>query len=256
MNKQISNFNDYAKFYDLAYKNKNYSKEISFVKKKLKINKSSTLLDLGCGTFRHSIHIVQKVKKIIGIDQSKKMLKISRDRINKKKINKKKIVLKKASIIDFKHNEKFDSAYSLFDVISYITKDKDLKKFFFNLYKHLKPGSLLYLDYWYKPAIFHLKIKNIKSIYENNSFKIIREKKQKLNKSKKFVDVSMIFNIYNKINQKRYNFIEKHPMRFFSTIEIEKFSKKYFYLSQHLSNYSNSKPSKNKWQASTILVRK
>lgn len=66
----------------------------------------------------------------------------------------------------------------------------------------------------------------------------------------------MIFNIYNKINKKTFNFIEKHPMRFFDNSEIEKFSQKYFYLSQHLSGYSNSKPSKNKWQASTILIRK
>jgi SAM-dependent methyltransferase len=256
MNKKIPNFNDYAKFYDLAYKNKNYKKEIDFVKKKLNIEKSSTILDLGCGTFRHSIYLAQKVKKITGIDQSKKMLKIARHRINKIKLDKKKIVLKNESIIDFKCNEKFDYAYSLFDVVSYITKDNDLNYFFLNLYNHLKPGSLLYLDYWYKPAIFHLKIKNIKSIYESNLFKIIREKKQILDKKKKIVNVSMIFNIYNKINKKTFNFIEKHPMRFFDNSEIEKFSQKYFYLSQHLSGYSDSKPSKNKWQASTILIRK
>ena len=108
----------------------------------------------------------------------------------------------------------------------------------------------------YKPAIFHLKIKNIKKIYENKLFKIIREKKQKLKKNRNFVDISLIFNIYNKIDKQNYSFTEKHPMRFFDSSEIEYLSKKYFHLSQHISNYSELKPNKKILQASTILISK
>ena len=89
MNKNKLHFNEYAKFYDFVYKNKNSLKEISFVTKKLKLNKNSSLLDLGCGTFRHSIYLINKVKNITGIDLSKKMLRIARNKLKKTRIKEK-----------------------------------------------------------------------------------------------------------------------------------------------------------------------
>jgi SAM-dependent methyltransferase len=258
MKNNTINFKEYAKFYDLIYKNKSHLKEISFVSKKLKIDKNSKILDLGCGTLRHSIYLLKKAKKILGIDLSKNMLKIARNKIKKKFSLKKTIYLKHANVINFKSNQRFNVAYSLFDVISLLIKDSDVEKFFLNLHNHLEPGSLVYLDYWYKPAVFHLKIKDIKQTYENSDFKIIREKIQVMNKEKNYVNVTFKLNIYNKKNKNKNkkHFEEKHPMRFFNSFEIEKFSKKYFNIVQHLSNYSNSRPSKKNWQASSILIRK
>ena len=249
-------FKDYAKYYDLIYKDRNHLKEILFVSKKLKIDKNSKILDLGCGTLRHSIYLASKVKKILGLDLSKTMLKIAENKIEKKGLSPKKINLNHGNIINFKSKEKFNVAYSLFDVICLITKDSDLKKFFLNLHKHLEPGSLVYLDYWYKPAVFHMKIKDIRQTYENTHFKIVREKIQKMNKKKNYVNVVFKLNVYNKKNKIKKIFKETHPMRFFNTSEIEKFSKKYFNVISHLSNYSNSKPNKKNWQASSILIRK
>lgn len=252
MNKKKLHFNEYAKFYDLVYKNKNSRKEIIFVKKKLKLNKKTSLLDLGCGTFRHSIYLTNIVKDITGIDLSKNMLRIAKNKIG----NKKNIMLKNSNLTSFKLGKKFNVAYSLFDVICLLTKDKELKIFFSNLAKYLEPNSLVYLDYWYKPAVFFLKIKNITQVYENRFYKIIRKKKQKMYKSKKYVDVTFEFDIYNKKTKKHYFFSEKHPMRFFSLKDIEELSKKHFRVKQHLTNYSNMKPNKRNWQSSSILIRK
>ena len=44
MNKNKLHFNEYAKFYDFVYKNKNSLKEISFVTKKLKLNKKLLII--------------------------------------------------------------------------------------------------------------------------------------------------------------------------------------------------------------------
>ena len=207
MNKNKLHFNEYAKFYDFVYKNKNSLKEISFVTKKLKLNKNSSLLDLGCGTFRHSIYLINKVKNITGIDLSKKMLRIARNKLKKNK-NKRKVILKNDNLLTFKLKKKFNVAYSLFDVICLITKNKDLKKFFYNLSKHLKSKSLVYLDYWYKPAVFFLKIKDITQVYENANYKIIRKKIQKMHKSKNYVDVTFEFHIHNKKTNRNYFFLK------------------------------------------------
>ena len=189
---------------------------------------------------------------IFGIGVNYLMLKL----LTEKGLPPKKINLNHGNIINFKSKERFNVAYSLFDVICLITKDIDLKKFFLNLHKHLEPGSLVYLDYWYKPAVFHMKIKDIRQTYENTRFKIVREKIQKMNKKKNYVNVVFKLNVYNKKNKIKKRFKETHPMRFFNTSEIEKFSKKYFNVVRHLSNYSNTKPNKKNWQASSILMRK
>ena len=195
---------------------------------------------------------MNKVKNITGIDLSKKMLRIAKNKIG----NNKNVIFKNADLTSFKLDKKFNVAYSLFDVICLLTRDSDLKKFFYNLSKYLEPNSLVYLDYWYKPAVLFLKIKNITQVYENKNYKVIRKKIQKMYKSKNYVDVTFTFNVYNKKTKKKYFFSEKHPMRFFTTKDIEKFSKKYFYVKQHLTNYSNKKPNKRNWQSSSILVRK
>ena len=126
----------------------------------------------------NSIYLINKVKNITGIDLSKKMLRIARNKLKKNK-NKRKVILKNDNLLTFKLKKKFNVAYSLFDVICLITKNKDLKKFFYNLSKHLKSKSLVYLDYWYKPAVFFLKIKDITQVYENANYKIIRKKYKK-----------------------------------------------------------------------------
>ena len=77
-----------------------------------------------------------------------------------------------------------------------------------------------------------------------------------MNKKKNYVNVVFKLNVYNKKNKIKKRFKETHPMRFFNTSEIEKFSKKYFNVVRHLSNYSNTKPNKKNWQASSILMRK
>ena len=47
---------NYSYFYDLLYKNKNYNKEFTFIKKVIKkyLKNPRTFMDLGCGTGEYS----------------------------------------------------------------------------------------------------------------------------------------------------------------------------------------------------------
>ena len=78
---------------------------------------------------RYGLSVTSLDGNLTGIDLSTNMLRIAKKKLKNKK-NKKKVIIKKANLINFKFNQKFNAAYSLFDVICLMTKEKDLKKFF------------------------------------------------------------------------------------------------------------------------------
>ena len=65
----MQNFEKYAKFYDLIYREKNYKEEAEMVYEWA--DKPTVIVDLGCGTGRHHKYWHCFV---IGIDRSRKML--------------------------------------------------------------------------------------------------------------------------------------------------------------------------------------
>ena len=78
---------DYSNVYDVLYKGKNYKKELFTIKRLTKkyLKKSSSLLDLGCGTGTYS-HLISKTGlNVTGIDQSNFMIKIAKKKNNKNK---------------------------------------------------------------------------------------------------------------------------------------------------------------------------
>ena len=68
-------FNAYAKYYDLLYKNKDYNKEADYISRFIKKYKpdTKTILDLGCGTGRHDLHLSVKGFDITGVELSEDM---------------------------------------------------------------------------------------------------------------------------------------------------------------------------------------
>ena len=72
----MSVFGKYAKYYDLLYQDKNYSKEADYIDRLIKTYhpESKTILDLGCGTGRHDILLAEKGFFLTGVDSSKEML--------------------------------------------------------------------------------------------------------------------------------------------------------------------------------------
>ena len=51
--------------------------ECDFIEKEIEFNKQTRILDIGCGTGRHSIELTKRGYQVTGIDLSKSMLKSS-----------------------------------------------------------------------------------------------------------------------------------------------------------------------------------
>ena len=74
--------NNFNKYYDLIFFNKNYKKEVSYILKKTRKIKVKKILDAGCGTGTHSDLIYKSKKtKIFGLDKNRYLINIAKKKI-------------------------------------------------------------------------------------------------------------------------------------------------------------------------------
>jgi 2-polyprenyl-3-methyl-5-hydroxy-6-metoxy-1,4-benzoquinol methylase len=76
--------------YGLKYDNEVYVHgtigECDFFEKETGYNKSTRILDIGCGTGRHSIELAKRGYTVVGIDQSESLLKRAREKASEQKV--------------------------------------------------------------------------------------------------------------------------------------------------------------------------
>ncbi|MBN3040289.1 MAG: class I SAM-dependent methyltransferase [Candidatus Omnitrophica bacterium] len=214
-------FGKYAEFYDSLYQDKNYIFEcrvIESIFRKFSGSRPKTILDLGCGTCAHDTILSRNGYSIIGVDFSAQMLKIAQEKISQNKL---KIKLRKANIQTVRLNRKFDAVISLFDVMSYQTKDRSFKKVLLTARNHLKKGGLFVFDFWFAPAVLKNRPKNkTKVVFAGRGRKVIRKTKVKLNRQKRTVDI--LFDTKSYLGKKLLAANkELHKLRFFFIEEVK-----------------------------------
>jgi len=132
-------YKDLAIYYDIVFKDRDYSREAQFIKQIVKERKlGNELLDIGCGTGQHD-ELLKNDFRITGIDPNKQILDIA---VNKNSS----VNYYQMSMADFKLPQKFDVAVSLFGVIHYAKDYVELRKNFKNVYNHLKRRGLFIFD--------------------------------------------------------------------------------------------------------------
>jgi ubiquinone/menaquinone biosynthesis C-methylase UbiE len=80
-------FEDYAKKYDTEVFTRGTVGECDFIENELKFNKALRILDVGCGTGRHSIEMTKRGYRITGIDLSESQLAMAREKATKENFN-------------------------------------------------------------------------------------------------------------------------------------------------------------------------
>ncbi|MFZ1749163.1 MAG: class I SAM-dependent methyltransferase [Saprospiraceae bacterium] len=211
----MSHFFDYSKYYNLLYKDKNYSQEVDYIDSLIKnfSPNTSRLLDVGCGTGNHAKLMVKKGYSVHGVDLSEQMLAIAN-------IDKSEATFSIGDIRNFKLEETFDAITSLFHVISYQTTNDDLMSSFHSVNKHLNKNGIFIFDFWYGPAVMTdlpaVRVKNM----EDDSIKVIRVAEPTIDMDKCIVDVHFDVNVYDKKRNHLDHLQETHPMRFFFQNEL------------------------------------
>lgn len=217
-------FGNYALYYDLLYKDKDYNIEADYIYKL--IDKYSTniksILELGCGTGKHAELLASKGLSIHGIDISKNMLQKAQKRLeNLPETISNKLNFSNGDVRTYRINRCFDVVISLFHVISYQTTDEDLQAVFKTAKKHLNADGIFIFDCWYGPAVLaerpELRIKRM----ENEKIFITRIAEPEINLENNTVYVNYDIFIKNKSENIIEEIKETHKMRYLFKDEIE-----------------------------------
>ena len=84
--------------------------EVNFLVDELKLREGNSIIDIGCGTGRHSIELAKRGFNVTGIDISKGMLNEANKTAKKENVN---VRFIKADAVQFRTDEKFDAAVCL-----------------------------------------------------------------------------------------------------------------------------------------------
>ncbi len=212
-------YGKYAQFYDLCYEAKDYQRECDFFESLIKhfSNRSvSSVLDIGCGTGRHSIPLAQKGYNVTGIDASSQMLRYAKLFARSAGVGP---IFRLSRLPSILVKGKFDAAASFFAVLNYLPNENALFRALKNIRRVLHPGGVLFLDMWNPEAAIKSYTPITYREIANPSFHILRVSETKIIANK--VTDQFTFFIYDKKNKKIISFKEKHVFRLYSPAQME-----------------------------------
>jgi len=215
-------FANYARYYDLLYKDKDYKVEVDFIDGLLKKfgNAPTSILELGCGTAKHALILASKGYSIIGIDQSEEMLKAATIRRQNEYPNAR-VELIQGDACSVRIGKTVDAVISLFHVISYQTKNEELVNTFKTAAEHLTPGGVFLFDCWYGPTVLTdppvVRVKRM----ENNEISVVRIAEPIVYPNENVVNVNYTIIIKDKKSGSIEELQETHKMRYLFQPEIE-----------------------------------
>lgn len=209
-------YKELAPYYDLIYSWKDYKKESEKVKKlilKYKKSKGKDLLEVGCGTGKHLLHLNNEFR-CKGIDLNEGIIKVAKEKVRG-------VDFKVANMIDFSLDEKFDIITCLFSAIGYTKTYENLKKTINNFSNHLKEGGVAIIEPWFTKSSYKEGIPSL-STYDSNEIKIAR-----LTVSRVIDDVSVMDMNYlvAEVNKDVKHFVDRHELGLFDidkTLKIMK----------------------------------
>ncbi len=144
---------DYSDSYDALYADKDYGAECDLLEEIFRHTDRPvrSVLDLGCGTGRHSVELARRGYELVGVDISEGMLERARRRASIEAASGTTFVL--GDIQDIQVGRRFDAVLSMFAVVGYQISDSAVRATFANVRRHLQPGGTFVFDVWYGPAV-------------------------------------------------------------------------------------------------------
>jgi SAM-dependent methyltransferase len=230
-------FDNYARYYDLLYQDKDYNGEAQFVDRLIQTHApdTKTILELGCGTGKHAMLLATAGYHVHGLDLSAEMLEYANRqcdlvypeiaaRLQFSQGDLRRVRLD--GVAAQNENRQFDVVISLFHVISYQATNRDLLAAFETAKIHLKPGGIFIFDVWYGPAVCSdpptVRIKRL----VDRSIQVTRIAEPIVYPNENLVDVNYHVFIKDLSTNTIEELKETHTMRYLFKSELELISSK------------------------------
>ena len=212
-------FGDYAHYYDLLYRDKDYAGEAEYIASLLRRFRpeARSIIELGSGTGRHAVLLSRKGYVIHGVELSSEMLDQAQ-LLSACEVN---LTFTHGDIRNVRLRTTFDAAVSLFHVISYQTTNADLFAAFRTAREHLSTGGIFIFDCWYGPAVLTqrpaVRIKRV----ADKGIEVTRIVEPELLPNCNLVDVRYHVFLRDKASNAVNELRETHRMRYLFQPEIE-----------------------------------
>ena len=249
-------FSDYAPYYDLLYRDKDYKAEAEYVANLIREFHPATrnILELGSGTGIHANLLAEMGFSVHGIERSQEMYTRSIDLVDKQNSQYGRPTFTHGDIREIRLNKSFDAVISLFHVISYQTTNEDVAAAFKTARHHLKPDGIFIFDIWYAPAVLtqrpEVRIKRM----SDDKIEVTRLAEPVLHPNENRVDVNYHVFVRDRETDAVKEFKETHTMRYFFKPEIDFIAHQFRFEILHAEEWMTGAPiEQNTWGACFIL---
>ena len=216
----MKNFEKYADFYDVYYKNKDYETEVNFVLDLAKQNSTPpprTVLDIGCGTGGHLIPFAKKGLNVTGFDLSETMINQAMEKIKKANI---KAAVEVGDAKNYRDGKKYDLIVAMFAVMGYLISNEDFLSGLETAKVHLNDNGLFIFDVWFGPAVLHQIPETRIQEFEKEGLRTIRLVRPEHDVIKQIVTIN--YDILEFKDEKTVEEVkESHKMRYFFIQELK-----------------------------------
>lgn len=214
-------FNEYARYYDLLYRDKNYKDEVEYIHRLIQDNVpgAHTILNLGCGSGRHDRYLADLGYMVTGVDFSEEMLSSARNAAK----GSAQLDYVSGDVCKVRLGKRYDVVVSLFHVMSYQVTNADLKAAFATACAHMNPEGLFIFDCWYGPGVLSdrpaVRLKEL----EDDIITVTRIAEPVMHPDKDVVDVNYRVFIKDKVSGNIHDLRETHRMRYMFIPEINEY---------------------------------
>lgn len=249
-------FADYAPWYDLLYRDKDYAAETAFVEACLRHHGTAPgrLLDLGCGTGLHALAFARHGWTVAGIDLSHEMIASAKARAEQAGLS---IPFRQGDVREAGPERDFDAVVSLFHVASYQTSRNALAAMFRTAHAALKPDGLFFFDYWYGAAVLAQGVETRVKVIEQKPLRLTRIAQSDHDEQAATVTVNYTLFCEDTDRGTIRRVDEAHHMRYWFPFEIDAvLEANGFESATHAAWLTQDAPHSKSWAAYTIARKR
>jgi SAM-dependent methyltransferase len=241
-------FDIYSRYYDLLYREKDYTAEAAYIDSLLTQYRIAgrDLLEFGSGTGKHGRLLAERGYRVTGIERSPEMV------AQAKTIDG--FTCQQGDICTVQLARTFDAVLSLFHVISYQVSNQAARAVFLRAAEHLSPGGLFVFDVWYAPAVYAQKpVVRIKRLVDDD-LEITRIAEPVSFPNENRIDVNYTIYARNLCDETCTVLSESHPMRHFSLPELDLLASESGFERLTAEEFlTGSQPGENTWGVCIVL---
>ncbi len=221
-------FLDYARYYDLLYKDKDYGSEADYIHQLVQRWRpnANSVLELGSGTGKHAFLLAGRGYIVHGVDRSEEMVAQSQhSRQHRSPTTTENAVLfSQGDVRSVRLDDRFDIAVSLFHVVSYQVSNDDVLAALKTARAHLGKDGIFIFDAWYGPAVLTdrpaVRVKRM----ADEQIEVTRIAEPVMRPNANVVDVNYHVFVRQRATGSVTELRETHEMRYLFTPEIDAFA--------------------------------